>query len=69
MVNLVGFGSSVLLAKENNTRLVVGAPLFKLGGAVFVYDYDGTEWNGPTTTILGAIGDRIGNRVSLSANG
>jgi len=66
---LVGFGSSVLLAKNNETRLVVGAPLYGNGGAVFVYDYDGSSWGSPVTTILGAIGDRIGDRMSLSADG
>jgi hypothetical protein len=71
MMNLVGFGCFVLLAKNNGTRLVVGtgAPICGDGGAVFVYDYDGTGWVEPTTMILGVIGDRIGNRISLSADG
>lgn len=66
---LVGFGSSALLAAHNSTRLVVGAPMFGVGGAVFVYDYDGSAWGSPVKTILGGIGDRIGGRMSLSANG
>jgi hypothetical protein len=67
---LVQFGLSVLIAKNDANRLVVGAPNFGNGGAVFVYDFDGTDWVPlDMSPILGAIGDSIGSRMSLSTGG
>ena len=53
---LVQFGFSVLISKNDANRLVVGAPNFGNGGAVFVYDFDGTDWVPHVMSpILGAI--------------
>jgi hypothetical protein len=71
--DLIGFGTSVALAKNDGSRLAVGAPLWdgggQQGGAVFVYDYDGNEWGEPIMIVDAPIGHQLGERLSLSADG
>ena len=41
----------------------------KNGGGVFVYDYDGTEWGEPIMIVHAPMGNRLGERLSLTADG
>lgn len=70
---MVGFGTSVALAKNDGSRLAVGAPLWdgdgQKGGAVFVYEYDGFEWGEPIMIVDAPAGNQLGDRLSLSADG
>lgn len=63
-----GFGAALALATD---RLVVGAPREGAGGAVHVFDFDGTEWSHSTalrTDSLRADG-LLGSALSISPRG
>ncbi len=61
------FGSSVSI---DGNRAVVSAPLYADTGAVFVYDYDGSQWIKTHELFAddGHAGDEFGHSVSLSGN-
>jgi len=75
------FGTSVALSSLEGTRLVVGAPMHDYnateadesavndnGGGVFLYDYDGSNWN-LLWFLAGDPGEGLGERLSLSGDG
>jgi hypothetical protein len=62
------FGYSVALSSDG-ARLVIGAP-YKVGGRVYVYDWDGSSWSNSTVNIdYEAANNMFGSSVSISANG
>jgi hypothetical protein len=75
------FGTTVVLSSLDGTRLAVGAPMHDYstaeadalsvnenGGAIFLYEYDGSVWN-QIWFLAGDIGEGLGESFSLSADG
>jgi hypothetical protein len=75
------FGTSVVLSSLDGGRLAVGAPMHDYstaeanalsvnenGGAIFLYEYDGSVWN-QIWFLAGDAGEGLGERFSLSADG
>lgn len=77
----VEFGTAVQLSSANGNILAVGAPhhgynsstanpanLNDEGGAVFLYKFNGTDWN-LLASFFGNPGEQIGDYLTLSASG
>jgi hypothetical protein len=75
------FGTTVVLSSLDGSRLAVGAPqhdystaeadalsVNENGGAIFLYEYDGSVWN-QIWFLAGDIGEELGENFSLSADG
>jgi hypothetical protein len=75
------FGTTVVLSSLDGSRLAVGAPkhdystaeadalsVNENGGAIFLYEYDGSVWN-QIWFLAGDIGEELGESFSLSADG
>jgi hypothetical protein len=75
------FGTTVVLSSLDGSRLAVGAPMHDYstaeanelsandnGGAIFLYEYDGSVWN-QIWFLAGDAGEGLGERFSLSADG